>query len=718
MTQTVPGRADIEAWQSLQVRLAHRGERRLVLLEGDRAQALDWLQSLLPALDLESGLWTGPQEQCPDTRLTTVAAARVRHWLGRELAVVVWDGWQCNPPDGLAAITGCLQAGGLLFWLMPPLAQWRSFQDPDYSRTGLEQAREHPFAARLAAIVEQDSNIIRVCPEEDSCPRLPELPPPRQAFSVHTTAGQQALLQDLMRFGMGRRRRPLVITADRGRGKSALLGMAAAQLLRQGRRQILVTAPSADQVQTLFRHAARELADELAQTDPGYLQTRTGACLRFLEMPELLATGPEAEVVMVDEAAAFPAPLLKRVLLGWPRVAFASTVHGYEGTGRGFAIRFRKVLEQETPQWQARTLSAPVRWVPGDPLETLVSRLFLLAAEATEPEHPQAVSGDEVIIEPWQPADAGEGELSCAFGLLVDAHYRTRPGDLRQWLDDPSARSWRARIGNRVLGVLWTSIEGGLEPELAQQVTLGQRRVRGHLLPQSLASHSGFPEAAGQSCLRVVRIAVADSARRLGIGRRLVAAAAEYAASSGLDTLGTSFGGSVDLLAFWRSCGLQLVRVGLQQEASSGEYPVQMLQGLSADGCSLEQRLRQRLGEHWRTLVPVAWPRLEPELLLDLTAALDAREQLSQDDLRDLHSFARGHRGFVLSLPVLQKASLSAGFMSGLRGLADAGLWCRAVLQQQGWPELQNAGLCLGQRDGENRLRQLLAHMLPGLVPA
>lgn len=205
MTQTVPGRADIEAWQSLQVRLAHRGERRLVLLEGDRAQALDWLQTLLPALDLESGLWTGPQEQCPDTRLTTVAAAKVRQWLGRELAVVVWDGWQCNPPDGLAAITGCLQAGGLLFWLMPPLAQWRSFQDPDYSRTGLEQAREHPFAARLAAIVEQDSNIIRVCPEEDSCPRLPELPPPRQAFSVHTTAGQQALLQDLMRFGMGRR---------------------------------------------------------------------------------------------------------------------------------------------------------------------------------------------------------------------------------------------------------------------------------------------------------------------------------------------------------------------------------------------------------------------------------------------------------------------------------------------------------------------------------
>lgn len=712
MTETVPGTTDTSAWRTLQEQLARRGERRLVLLDGDRDQSMRWLQSLLPALNPEPGLWTGPEAECPDSRLATVAARKARQWLGRELAVVVWDGWQGNPPDSLAAISGCLRAGGLLFWLMPPLVQWSRFKDPDYERTGLAQAQEHPFAARMAAILEQDPDLIRV--SSGARVQLPVLPPPQREFSVATTGDQQALLQELVRFGMGRRRRPLVITADRGRGKSAALGMAAAKLLLQGRRQILVTAPSADQVQTLFHHALLELADEVAQVGPGLLETRTGACLRFLEMQELLATAPEAEVVMVDEAAAIPAPLLKRVLLGWPRVVFASTVHGYEGTGRGFAIRFRKVLDQETPQWQARSLSTPVRWAPGDPLEALVSRLFLLAAQGTDPDIPQPEDAGAVIIEPWQPGQASEAELAGAFGLLVDAHYRTRPGDLRQWLDDPMARSWRARVGERILGVLWASEEGGLAQELAQQITLGQRRIRGHLLPQSLASHSGFPEAASQRCLRVVRIAVANGSRRLGIGRRLLAAAAAYGSRAGLDSLGTSFGGTVELLAFWQSCGLQLVRLGLQQEASSGEYPVQMLQGLSTEGSALAQRLRLRLGEHWRTLVPVAWPRLEPALLLELTEALDAREQLSEDDLRDLHSFARGHRGFVLSLPVLQKASLTAGFMAGLREQADAGLWCRAVLQQQGWPELQSAGLCLGQRDGEDRLRHLAEVLLQG----
>src|SRR5690606_17343249 len=99
--------------------------------------------------------------------------------------------------------------------------------------------------------------------------------------------------------------------------------------------------------------------------------------VQFLPVQELLLHKPRAEVVMVDEAAGLPAHWLRDVLLGWPRVAFASTVHGYEGTGRGFSIRFRQVLDRETPHWQAIGLQQPVRWASGDPLERLVSELFL-----------------------------------------------------------------------------------------------------------------------------------------------------------------------------------------------------------------------------------------------------------------------------------------------------------------------------------------------------
>lgn len=711
MTQVVPTAADLEAWRLFQRSLAQRGERRLVLVEGERRSALAWLQKLLPALAPEGGLFVGPEGDSPHSSLTPLVARHARQWLGREASVLIWDGWHGNPPDAFAALSGILQAGGLLFWLMPALEGWRAFADPDYARTGLDELEAHPFAGRMAELLAADPAVIRLSPEQGVPVILPALTSPAEEFTVAMTDDQRSLVSRLVQFGLGRRRRPLVITADRGRGKSAALGMAAAELLRQGRQQILVSAPSRDNVATLFRHARAVLGDQVTTESDTTLVTRAGGQLRFLPVPKLLAEQPEAEVVLVDEAAAIPAPLLKRVLLGWPRVAFSSTVHGYEGAGRGFAIRFRQVLDRETPQWQSHGLSAPIRWSATDPLEPLIARLFLLAADSPNLEGREAGRG-ELVIEPFSPTEADDAELSAVFGLLVDAHYRTTPADLRQWLDAPANRSWRARIGDTTVGVLWGAVEGGLSPELAEQVALGQRRIRGHLLPQSLATHSGFPEAAGQRCLRVVRIAVADGARRLGIGRTLVAAARQGAADEGLDSLGTSFGGSEDLLRFWRNSGLALVRIGLNQEATSGEYPLQMLVGCSDSGRALAARLNRRLAEHWSTLLPLAWPALETGLAAGLQAALPATAQLDDDDRRELRLFAHGHRGFLLSLPVLQKVSAAPGVAQWLIAQSELLLWMASVQQQQGWPGLQARGMCRGQRDGEDRLRGLVCQLL------
>ena len=705
-----------KAWRNLQQSLAARGERRLVLLEGTRDAAIRWLAGLLPGLDFQAGVWTGPAADTPDNRLTRLAPSAARKWLGGELPVIVWDGWQGNPPDAFAALSGALTAGGLLFWLMPPLEQWRHFADPDYSRTGLDHEGGHIFAARMARILRNHEAAIRITPDSAPSSLLPPLTIPETAFTIKTTPDQEHLVRRLVRFGLGRRRRPVVVTADRGRGKSAALGMAAAQLLQQGRQDILVSAPSEQSVEALFRHARESLGGQLASARSGALTTRDGGRLRYLPIRELLASRPEAEVVMVDEAAALPAPLLKAVLLGWPRVAFSTTVHGYEGAGRGFSIRFRQVLEKSTPHWQALGLTEPVRWAQGDPLEALVSELFMLAADGDGKSSGPAASSDELIIQPWQPAEAPDPELSDAFGLLVDAHYRTAPADLRQWLDDPAARSWRARFGDQTGGVLWCALEGGLEPALAEQVSLGTRRIRGHLLPQSLASHSGYPEAASLRCLRVVRIAVSDESRRLGIGSRLVEAAKAFASEQGLDYLGTSFGGSSDLLAFWQSCGLQVVRAGLQQEASSGEYPLQMIRGISPAGSELAERIRQRLGAHWLTLLPANWPALGPRLLAGITADLPSGPEPDNDDLRDLHNFANGHRGFQMTVPVLRTLSRTPGVMAWLADQESLALWCRAVLQGRSWSSLQAEKLCRGQKDGEDRLRQLLRDLFDDLL--
>lgn len=700
---------DIDAWRRLQQQLAARGERRLVLLEGDRACAIDWLRQVLPALSWQGGIWTGRPEVVPDDRLLPVPPRKARQWLGRELDVVVWDGWQGNSPDSLAALAGTLKAGGLLIWLMPPLDQWSTFDDPDYIRTGLDGADHHPFAARLSAVIAASPAVIRFNPAEDAAPVLPQLDGPRQPFEVGQTRDQQQAIGAIIHTGQGRRRRPLVLTADRGRGKSAALGIAAVRLLQQGRRHVVVTAPGIETVATLFHHA-RLTAGEggYEEGQAGELVLPDGARLSYLSPDQLLAQAPEAELILVDEAAALPAERLARILTGWPRVVFASTVHGYEGSGRGFAIRFRQVLDTRTPQWRGATLKAPIRWSATDPLEPLISRMFLLHADA-----PDQVPGDgETRIEPWVPARASEQELAEAFGLLVNAHYRTTPADLRQWLDDPQAVSWRLTVGGRLAGVLWARQEGGLSPELADRVMRGQRRVRGHLLAQSLANHSGFPEAACCHWLRVVRIAVSEQCRLRGLGTQLVETACAHAESQGYDGLGTSFGGSADLIRFWQSAGLALIRPGMTREASTGEYPIQMLRSTSTRGDDLLPRIRRRLAEHWLTLVPLYWRDMEPELVYLLTAELATGQTLNDEDRRDLESFAGGYRGFELMVPVLRKVSLGRSLSRILASSDDADLWCRRVIQGWSWPELQHAGLCRGQKDGEHRLRQLTGELL------
>lgn len=700
------------AWQKLKEQLRAAGNRRLVVLEGERAASLAWLRELLPALSIAPGVWTGPIEDQPEPSLTSIKPVDGRRWLGQELACVVWDGWRGNPPDSFAALSGTLAAGGLLFWLMPTMEEWGGFEDPDYRRTGLDGIDQHPFAARLASVLARDPDVIRIKPAVEPQPPLPEVVPPHEAFRVGATADQHVLVEEVVRTGLGRRRRPLVVTADRGRGKSAALGLSAVRLLEEGRQRVVVTAPGPDAVKTLFHHA-RLACGQASDPDMGTDDVVVGDVgdqgrLQYWPLDRLLAEKPEAEVVMVDEAAAIPADLLKQILLGWPRVIFSSTVHGYEGSGRGFAIRFRLVLDAETPHWRSASLAAPIRWSASDPLEPLTRRMFLLNAEAP------SVSDDDAgtVVERWSPGTAEDCELEEAFGLLVDAHYRTSPGDLRQWMDDPAAVSWRLMRGGVLVGVLWATEEGGLDSVLAEQVMLGKRRLRGHLLPQSLATHSGFAEAASQRLLRVVRIAVSAEARSEGLGRALVAAAGDYAREQALDGIGTSFGGNAGLLSFWQQCKLEPVRLGLKREASSGEYPLQLLLGVSAQGKALTEHLRRRLTEHWLTLVPRNWADAESDLLLKITSGLPAGFPLNGDDFRDLHSFANGYRGFDLALPVLRKLSMQADVISLMTSECSRSLWARAVLQGWSWPALQAVGECKGRESGEADLRSLVSDIL------
>ena len=147
---------------------------------------------------------------------------------------------------------------------------------------------------------------------------------------------QAAAVAAVERVAHGHARRPLVLTADRGRGKSTVLGIAAARLLMAGLPRITVVAPHRAAAATLFRHAMAHVG-EMPQAVKDV--TIGAGRLCFLSPPTAWRGCQTALAGDGRRAAAIPVSVLAQLLDHHNRMVFASTVHGYEGSGRGFELR-------------------------------------------------------------------------------------------------------------------------------------------------------------------------------------------------------------------------------------------------------------------------------------------------------------------------------------------------------------------------------------------
>lgn len=667
------------------------GQRRAMVLGGDAAWTLSTAASALAALPGSEPLWLSDRPTA-DRRFPLSHGDRL---LGREIEVLVYDAHSGFDPDSFGAALGALRGGGLLLLLTPPLEHWPDTPDPQAARVAVYPYRTEQVSGRFirrCARVLTESPGVKVLSQGEAVPTttpgaLAPTHPPSDPESVCRTPDQARAVEEILKTARGRARRPLVLTSDRGRGKSSALGIATARLLAEGR-CILVTAPRRSAVEPLFRHATGLLWE--VDVHSNRISYR-GAKLEFLPPDELARSPRRADLVLVDEAAGIPAPLLERLLRANPRVAFATTVHGYEGTGRGFEVRFRRTLDRLTPQWREFTLRIPIRWSPDDPLEGLASRALLLdatpAAEAAVADAKPANCRFE-RLERDSIADS-EPTLSQLFGLLVLAHYQTRPMDLRHLLDGPNIRVYALRYKGQVGATALVALEGGLNQDLAGAVFEGRRRPRGHLLPQTLSAHAGIEEAPLLRFARVVRIAVHPTAQGRGLGRRLLEGIIADARMQGLDLVGASFGATAELLAFWKCCGFPPVHLGTSRNAASGEHAAVVLQALTPEGEGLRSLALQRLGEHLSAQLAGPLRDLAPRIAASLLANTPSRgAALQPRERRELDSFAFAHRTYEAALPALVRL-LSACLAQGLRRkqltAQEGDLLIAQVLQHRGF---------------------------------
>ncbi|WON75793.1 tRNA(Met) cytidine acetyltransferase TmcA [Serratia sp. UGAL515B_01] len=600
--------------QAMQKRMQRQGIRRLLVMSGEtqwsHAQARQ-LMALLP------GDWPWVGSDAP-ADVKAGPSSSVKTLLGQERLHAVFDASQALDVEALAQLCGTLRAGSWLLLLVPAWRHWAHQQDGDSLRwSDCSQPIPTPnFIHHLQRQLSADSEVSVW--HQGQPLQLAPLPirPDWQAPQGEPSEEQQKILARLLEAEKG----IWVLTAARGRGKSTLAGM----LMAASKSTCWITGPS---------KAATEVAAEWSK---GKAQFWAPDAL-LQHCAEHAAA--DADWLLVDEAAAIPSPLLQQLVSYFPRVLLTTTVQGYEGTGRGFLLKFCAAL----PQWQSLSLQQPMRWAAGDALERIIDNALLFNEESV-----WRATSSSLAIQHIEQAElcAIPQRLQQFYALLCSAHYRTSPLDLRRLMDAPGMHFSAASQGEDIVGALWLVDEGGLSDELAHAVWAGRRRPRGSLVAQSLAAHSGQWWAPTLRSRRITRIAVLPELRQQGVASRLIEQQKQR--SQGLDFLSVSFGYTEALWRFWQSNGFTLVRIGNKPEASSGCHTAMALLPLSEQGDNLCRAASKQLARDWR------W--LQQHSSLQLTVVDDNSDHyLNQEDWRELAGFAFAHRPLEASLGALQR---------------------------------------------------------------
>jgi N-acetyltransferase 10 len=381
----------------------------------------------------------------------------------------------------------------------------------------------------------------------------------------------------------------VTLTAGRGRGKSAALGVAIAAAVAHGYSNIFITSPSPENLKTLFEFVFKgfDALGYLDHTDYTIIQSTNPdfnkaivrvnlhrqhrQTIQYIQPQDAYTLG-QAELLVIDEAAAIPLPLVKK-LLGPYLVFMASTINGYEGTGRSLSLKLiqqlreqsrsatsagaegkvtsrgdgtnadKELLSRSARTLREITLSEPIRYAQGDGVEKWLNKLLCL--DATLPRssniggtpHPsqcQLLQVNRDTLFSFHPVS--EKFLQNMMALYVASHYKNTPNDLQLMSDAPAHQLFVLvppiqEDANRlpeILCVLQITLEGQISRESVLNSLSRGQRAGGDLIPWLVSQQFQDSDFAGLSGARVVRIATNPDYSNMGYGSRALQLLTEF----------------------------------------------------------------------------------------------------------------------------------------------------------------------------------------------
>jgi tRNA(Met) cytidine acetyltransferase len=383
------------------------------------------------------------------------------------------------------------------------------------------------------------------------------------------------------------------------------------------------------------------------------------------------------------------------------------------------------MLDVLSPQWKKAHLEQPFRWQANDPLEKFSFDVLLLNAEIADLGtisnqndvishcHSERVHQDKLL--------ENESLLREIFGLLLSAHYQTKPSDLVRLLDDNHYQIFIMRYKTHLVATALIAQEGGFSEALAEAIYNGNRRPQGHLIPQLLATHVGIKEAPCYEGDRIMRIAVHPTLQGRGLGSHFLQYLINYSKQQNkADYIGTSFGATPQLIAFWRNANFKTVQVGMKRDASSGTHSIIMLRPFSQSAQHLVEKATDNFSRAFPLLLADPLRDLEASLVVALYAPSIQKNKPTQLILEEakwyaLTGFAYQQRGYESSIAVINEVTQYALTQCGQANTLSAKEWqvlIAKVLQKQSWQVVGQLTQVKGKKSVIKLLRQAVKKLV------
>ena len=683
------------------------GERRLITISGEdsleRASeiARGWLSRrgggrVLLATHRGIG---AERVDLDEGSLTSIDFDQTGDILGGTWDVLIADFSRQFRANDLGRLVEVVRGGGLVLFAIPPTEEWLStltefqkrFIVPPFEERGVRQlfkARFLSFLGRPGTFLLGDEERGRLVGKVSQERRPPERTGD-PVMDLCATLDQQRVLSSLIQ-SINERKRAFILTANRGRGKSAVIGLALAHILTKTKiKRAVVTSPNLEGIQTLFEFLMRGL-DSLGVKYEPLIRNGHIIDVKFRGRNVFFLTPDSAAEVsvklkVVDEAAAIPISTLFRILHTSRFAVFSSTVHGYEGAGRGFTLRFLKRVRNSNLPYAEERMEEPIRYPPGDPVEAWLYDFLLLNAE---PGDPPSGSPEDATYEGLDLSKVSEDFLRKFYGIYVLAHYRNRPNDLATLLDAPHHFARVLKLEGEPIVSLHIAEEGGLPNSVLEEMMKGQRDIPGHMIPSRVVLHYDFKSFGRLRGWRIVRIATHPDLQGRGFGTRALEEVESEAESKGIDWVGAGFGATDDLLRFWVRNGYMPVHISPRRNPVTGEYSVLVVKPLSGKARNLlgevvkefKRRLLNSLHDVYFPLNPLVARHLLK------TPIGSGKLKLSQSQRSRLLGFVRGTYIYELASDAIYEVAKYYFWLGKdcLTPLEDSVLIAK-VLQGKGW---------------------------------